>query len=115
MYMLAQYYKGVHDYTNYEQELKKCALLDPYMLAYVNELTEYYVNSGKTAKALSLAKEIIAQHPDNPLFYRLLGAYYLKYTNNTYEAKKAFEKSLFLDPRQQGADQLRRLIQKLPG
>ena len=114
MHMLALYYKGVKDYTDYAQELKKCALLDPYMLAYVNELTEYYVNSGETDKALSLAKEIIAQHPDNPLFYRLLGAYYLKYTNNTYEAKKAFEKSLFLDPHQQGADQLRQLIQKLP-
>ena len=115
LYMLAFYFKQVRDYTNYEQELKKCALLDPYMLAYVNELTEYYVNSGETAKALSLINEIIAQHPDNPLFYKLLGAYYLKYTNNTYEAKKAFEKSLFLDPHQQGADQLRKLIQKLPG
>ena len=114
MHMLALYYKGVKDYTDYAQELKKCALLDPYMLAYVNELTEYYVNSGETDKALSLAKEIIAQHPDNPLFYRLLGAYYLKYTNNTYEAKKAFGKSLLLDPHQQGADQLRQLIQKLP-
>ena len=114
MHMLALYYKGVKDYTDYAQELKKCALLDPYMLAYVNELAEYYVNSGETDKALSLAKEIIAQHPDNPLFYRLLGAYYLKYTNNTYEAKKAFGKSLLLDPHQQGADQLRQLIQKLP-
>ena len=114
MHMLALYYKGIQDYTSYAQELKKCALLDPYMLAYVNELAEYYVNSGETDKALSLAKEIIAQHPDNPLFYRLLGAYYLKYTNNTYEAKKAFGKSLLLDPHQQGADQLRQLIQKLP-
>ena len=115
MHLLALYYKGVKDYANYEQELKKCALLDPYMLAYVNELTEYYVNNGETAKAISLVKKIIAQHPDNPVFYRLLGAYYLKYTNNTYEAKKAFEKSLFLDPHQQGADQLNQLIQKLPG
>ena len=114
MHMLALYYKGVKDYTDYAQELKKCALLDPYMLAYVNELAEYYVNNGETDKVISLVNEIIAQHPDNPLFYRLLGAYYLKYTNNTYEAKKAFEKSLFLDPHQQGADQLRQLIQKLP-
>ena len=114
MHMLALYYKGIQDYKDYAQELKKCALLDPYMIAYINELTEYYVNSGETDKALSLTKEIIAKHPDNPLFYRLLGAYYLKYTNNTYEAKQAFRKSLLLDPRQQGADQLRQLIKKLP-
>ncbi len=115
MYLLAYYYKQVRDYKNYQQELKKCVMLDPNMLGYINELTEYYINNGETTRALSLVKEIIAQHPDNPVFYRLLGAYYLKYTNNTYEAKKAFEKSLFLDPHQQGADQLKQFIQKLPG
>jgi Flp pilus assembly protein TadD len=115
MHMLALYYKGVNDSANYAQELKKCALLDPYMIPYVNELAEYYVNNGETDKALSLVKQIIAQHPDNAIFYRLLGAYYLKYTNDTYDAKKAFEKSLLLDPRQQGADQLTQFIQKLPG
>ena len=115
MHMLALYYKGVNDDINYERELKKCALLDPYMIAYVNELANYYVAHGETDKALSLVNDIIAQHPGNPLFYRLLGAYYLKYTNDTYHAKKALEKSLSLDPRQQGADTLKQLIQKLPG
>ncbi len=115
MYMLALYYKGINDDTNYEIQLKKCALLDPYMIAYINELANYYVAHGETDKVFLLVNQIIAQHPGNPLFYRLLGAYYLKYTNDTYHAKKALEKSLSLDPRQQGADTLKQLIQKLPG
>ncbi len=115
LYMLALDYKGVNDSANYEKELKKCVLLDPYRIELVNELTEYYVNNGETDKVLSLVKHIIAQHPDNASFYRLLGAYYLKYTNNTYDAKKAFEKSLFLDPHQDDVETLKQLIQKLPG
>ncbi len=113
MHMLALYYKGINDYTNYEIELKKCVLLDPYMLAYINELSEYYIAHGETDKALSLVKEIIAQHPDNALFYRVLGAYYLKYTNNIYEARKALEKSLSLNPHQDDVESLKQIIKKI--
>jgi tetratricopeptide (TPR) repeat protein len=113
MYLLAVYYKKINDYQHYEEQLRKCVLQDPYELSYVSELTTFYADNGETQKAIQIMKEIISTHPDNALFYRVLGIIYLKYTNNIYEAKKAFEKSLLIDPQQKDVQELERLIIEL--
>ncbi len=113
MYLLAVYYKKIHDYQEYEEQLRKCVLQDPYELSYVSELTQFYADNGKTQQAIQIMKEIIATHPNNALFYRVLGILYLKYTNNVYEAKKAFEKSLLIDPNQKDVEGLKKLIIEL--
>ncbi|MGB9735001.1 MAG: tetratricopeptide repeat protein [bacterium] len=113
MYLLATYYKQTGDNKQYEEELRKCALRDPYEISYVNELIQFYVNNNHTEKAIQLVKEIIAMHPDNAMFYNILGYVYLKYTNNTYEAKKMFETSLSISPQQKEADEIKRIILQL--
>ncbi len=113
-HLLAVYYQKTKDYTDYEKELRTCVLTDPYNLDFIDELTDFYANNGKTEKAISLLKEIIASHQDNAVFYRLLGEFYLKYTNNTYAARKAIEMSLYLDPYQEDAAILKQIISKLP-
>lgn len=112
-YLLATYYKKIKDYTNYEKELRISALRDPYNLGFVNELAQFYISNEQTNKAIKLIKEIVSMHPNNASFYRVLGAYYLKYTNNSYKAKKAFERSLLLDPHQKDVKTLRQIIKRL--
>jgi len=113
MYLLATYYKEVGDQKKYESEMRRCVLQDPYELAHVNELIQFYVDKNETDKAIELMKEVISAHPMDPVFYNVLGYIYLKYTNNIYEAKRLFERSLVMDPHQEKAHELKRLINDL--
>jgi tetratricopeptide (TPR) repeat protein len=113
MYLLATYYKEVGDQKKYESEMRRCVLQNPYELGYVNELIQFYVDKNETDKAIELMKEVISAHPMDPVFYNVLGYIYLKYTNNIYEAKRLFERSLVMDPHQEKAHELKRLINDL--
>ena len=56
-----------------EQALLRALEIDPNSAEYLYALADFYLKRGKLQKARSIAVQMVAKHPDNPIGKELLG------------------------------------------
>jgi tetratricopeptide (TPR) repeat protein len=91
-------YEQVKDTANMEKLAKEGLALFPQDSTFILNLINIYIYSDRNEEAVNYLNKMIADKPDNDIYYNVLGSVYESGLNDLDKAEKNFAKALEINP-----------------